>query len=199
MGCCGSTVNAAGSCPGSGLLAAVAPWDNGTVLRGRQEPRGVRQKAQRELPIAPLGGIAVRIRRGPWWAPPPDDLSRSLALQGMPPTFFGFVWRVSAWSQVWISLLAVVVFVLNTAPLEMQRRILNAAVLDGNVEAGGGAGRRLWLHRAVRRPRQAADEHLSGLGRGEGGARAAPGGQRARRCDAGAARHGRASRAWRYR
>jgi len=90
-------------------------------------------EAQRELPIAPLGGIAVRIRRGPWWAPPPDDLSRSLALEGMPPTFFGFVWRVSAWSQIWISALAVVVFALNTAPLEMQRRLLNAAILDGQV------------------------------------------------------------------
>jgi ABC-type bacteriocin/lantibiotic exporter with double-glycine peptidase domain len=41
---------------------------------------------------------------------------------------------VSAWSQLWISLLAVAVFTLNTAPLEMQRRILNAAVLDGNVK-----------------------------------------------------------------
>lgn len=32
-----------------------------------------------------------------------------------------------------MSCLAIVVFVLTTAPLEMQRRILNAAVLDGNV------------------------------------------------------------------
>jgi ABC-type bacteriocin/lantibiotic exporter with double-glycine peptidase domain len=91
-------------------------------------------EAPRELPIAPQDGIAVRIKRSPWWAPPPDDLSRSLALQGMPPTFFGFVWRVSAWSQIWISLLAVVVFALNTAPLEMQRRMLNAAVPEGNVK-----------------------------------------------------------------
>jgi len=52
----------------------------------------------------------------------------------MPATFFGFVWRVSAWSQLWLSLLAIAVFVLNTVPLEMQRRILNAAVLDGDVK-----------------------------------------------------------------
>jgi ABC-type bacteriocin/lantibiotic exporter with double-glycine peptidase domain len=71
--------------------------------------------------------------RRAWWAPPADHLSRSLALHGMPATLFGFVRRVSGWSQFRVSCLAIVVFVLTTAPLEMQRRILNAAVLDGNV------------------------------------------------------------------
>jgi len=52
----------------------------------------------------------------------------------MPPTLFGFVLRVSAWSQFRVSCLAIAVFVLITAPLEMQRRILNAAVLDGDVK-----------------------------------------------------------------
>lgn len=52
----------------------------------------------------------------------------------MPATFLGFVWRVGAWSQFRISLLAIAVFTLNTVPLEMQRRILNAAVLDGNLK-----------------------------------------------------------------
>ena len=52
----------------------------------------------------------------------------------MPRTLFGFVRRVSAWSQLWVACLAVAVFILNTAPLEMQRRILNAAVLDGDVK-----------------------------------------------------------------
>jgi ABC-type bacteriocin/lantibiotic exporter with double-glycine peptidase domain len=51
----------------------------------------------------------------------------------MPPQLFGFVWRVSAWSQFRASLVAVVVFILDTAPLEMQRRILNAAVIHGNL------------------------------------------------------------------
>jgi ABC-type bacteriocin/lantibiotic exporter with double-glycine peptidase domain len=72
-------------------------------------------------------------RRG-WWSPPTNDLSRSLAFGGMPPTLFGFVWRVSAWSQLWISLLAIAVFVLNTAPLELQRRILNATILNGDIK-----------------------------------------------------------------
>ena len=72
-------------------------------------------------------------RRRDWWAPPPDDLSRTLAFRGMPPTLLGFVLRASAWSQVWISLLAIGVFVLNTVPLELQRRILNATVVNGDI------------------------------------------------------------------
>lgn len=72
-------------------------------------------------------------KRGGWWAPPTDDLSQPLARHGMPQTLSGFVRRVSARNQLGVSLLAVVVFVLNTAPLEMQRRILNAAVHDANL------------------------------------------------------------------
>lgn len=67
-----------------------------------------------------------------WWAPPVDHISGALARNGMPATLFGFVLRVSGWSQVRVSCLAIAVFVLTTAPLEMQRRILNAAVLDGD-------------------------------------------------------------------
>ncbi len=69
-----------------------------------------------------------------WWAPPVDDLSRSLAFGGMPRSLFGFVLRVSKWSQFWIVLLAIGVFVLNTVPLELQRRLLNAMVVGGNVD-----------------------------------------------------------------
>ena len=71
--------------------------------------------------------------RRSWWAPPVDHLSGSLVRQGMPRTLFGFVRQVSARSQLWVGGLAVAVFVLTTAPLEMQRRILNAAVVDGDV------------------------------------------------------------------
>jgi ABC-type bacteriocin/lantibiotic exporter with double-glycine peptidase domain len=74
----------------------------------------------------------VKAAHRSWWAPPADHLSRSLAQHGMPATLFGFVRRVSGWSQLRVSCLSIVVFVLLTAPLEMQRRILNAAVLDGD-------------------------------------------------------------------
>ena len=65
-----------------------------------------------------------------WWRPPRDTVSRGLARHGMPPTLFGFVRRVSAIDQAWVALLACVLFALTTAPLEMQRRILNAALVD---------------------------------------------------------------------
>jgi ABC-type bacteriocin/lantibiotic exporter with double-glycine peptidase domain len=52
----------------------------------------------------------------------------------MPPSLAGFVRRVSLWSQLWICLLAFAVFVLNTVPLELQRRILNATVYGGNLK-----------------------------------------------------------------
>ena len=55
----------------------------------------------------------------------------------MPPSLFAFLWRVTASSQIAIGAVAAVVFVLNTAPLEMQRRILNAAVLDRDANLVG--------------------------------------------------------------
>ena len=70
------------------------------------------------------------MKRSRWWMPPRDTLSRSLARHGMPATLAGFVRRVSAPNQLRMALLASIVFVLNTAPLEMQRRILNAALLE---------------------------------------------------------------------
>ena len=69
-----------------------------------------------------------------WWSPPVDEISASLASRGMPRTLFGFVFRVSARNQAWISLLAIAVFTLNTAPLEVQRRMMNAIVDDRDVK-----------------------------------------------------------------
>jgi len=74
----------------------------------------------------------ARATRAGWWSPPADNISGRLASAGMPSTLFGFVFRVSASNQVWISVLAIAVFALNTAPLELQRRILNTIVHDRN-------------------------------------------------------------------
>jgi ABC-type multidrug transport system fused ATPase/permease subunit len=38
------------------------------------------------------------------------------------------VYAVSGWHQLWLSLLATAIFLLNMAPLELQRRIIDAAV-----------------------------------------------------------------------
>jgi ABC-type bacteriocin/lantibiotic exporter with double-glycine peptidase domain len=83
----------------------------------------------------PCWSTIVNALRRSWWGPPADDVAPSLVRHGMPATLFGFVRRVSAWSQFRVSCLAVAVFILTTAPLEMQRRILNAAVVDGNLRA----------------------------------------------------------------
>jgi ABC-type multidrug transport system fused ATPase/permease subunit len=48
---------------------------------------------------------------------------------------FRFVWRISARHQVLLSLLTVAVFLLNTAPLELQRRVVNEAIEDRNLRA----------------------------------------------------------------
>ncbi len=81
-----------------------------------------------------IGLVPVNAERTRWWSLPVNNVSASLASGGMPPTLFGFVFRVSASSQAWISLLAIAVFALNTAPLELQRRILNAIVLDRDMK-----------------------------------------------------------------
>jgi len=60
-------------------------------------------------------------------------VSASLASGGMPRTLFAFVVRVSGTSQIAISLLSIAVFLLNTAPLELQRRMMNAVVHDRDV------------------------------------------------------------------
>lgn len=48
---------------------------------------------------------------------------------------FRFVWQVSARHQILLSLLTIAVFLLNTAPLELQRRVVNEAIEDRNLRA----------------------------------------------------------------
>jgi ABC-type multidrug transport system fused ATPase/permease subunit len=44
----------------------------------------------------------------------------------LPATMFGFVWRLSATDQFWIAIVTVAVVFLDTVPIEVQRRIVNA-------------------------------------------------------------------------
>ena len=52
----------------------------------------------------------------------------------LPRHIFGYVWRVSAHDQLVLSLLSIVVFLLNMAPLELQRRIVNGAINDRRLD-----------------------------------------------------------------
>lgn len=63
----------------------------------------------------------------------------------MPRTLWRFVRRVSLWHQIALSTLSVAVFLLSTAPLEVQRRIVNDAFKGGDLHvilllAGAYAG-----------------------------------------------------------
>jgi ABC-type multidrug transport system fused ATPase/permease subunit len=51
----------------------------------------------------------------------------------LPRTIFAYIWRVSAWHQLGLALLSVMVFLLSAAPLELQRRIVNDAIQNGSV------------------------------------------------------------------
>ena len=53
----------------------------------------------------------------------------------MPRTIFGYVWQTTARDQIWLSLLAVAVFLLTAGPLELQRRIVNSALTSGAYRA----------------------------------------------------------------
>lgn len=52
-----------------------------------------------------------------------------------PPTLWRFILRLSANDQVWLSALAILVAVLDTVPLELQRRIVNHALKEGQAHS----------------------------------------------------------------
>lgn len=56
-----------------------------------------------------------------------------IAPEDMPATLAGFVGRISFWHQGVLSALSIAVFVLSTAPLEVQRRIVNDAFAGGDM------------------------------------------------------------------
>lgn len=56
-----------------------------------------------------------------------------MARHEMPLTLFGLVKQVSGFHQCWLAGLSGLVFAVGLAPLEVQRRIVNAAVTGGNI------------------------------------------------------------------
>lgn len=63
---------------------------------------------------------------------------RSLLLAdtaSLPASFYGFVLREGGWHQGLVCLVSVAVFLLNAAPIELQRRIIDLAVKDGAISA----------------------------------------------------------------
>lgn len=56
---------------------------------------------------------------------------RATRVSDMPRTLFGYIWQVSGRHQAALAPLSIVVFLLSTAPLEIQRRIVNDAIAKG--------------------------------------------------------------------
>lgn len=52
----------------------------------------------------------------------------------MPRTLFGYIWQVSRRHQVGLCLLSITVFLLSAVPLELQRRIVNDAIVKGALD-----------------------------------------------------------------
>jgi ABC-type bacteriocin/lantibiotic exporter with double-glycine peptidase domain len=74
----------------------------------------------------------------PWPSPLQDaEYSPTFSGNDMPTSLFGFVWRTSAWDQLWLSILSAIGVFLDTAPLEVQRRLLNATIPNGDFGAIG--------------------------------------------------------------
>ncbi|MBV9634842.1 MAG: hypothetical protein JOZ40_09455, partial [Methylobacteriaceae bacterium] len=53
----------------------------------------------------------------------------------MPRRLIDFVWRMSAWDQMWLTLISVGVALLGTAPIEVQRRMVNEAIRQKDLSA----------------------------------------------------------------
>ena len=53
--------------------------------------------------------------------------------QGLPKSLLGFVWAIGAYRQYWLLGLAIVVAALDAVPIEIQRRIVNQAIKQGDI------------------------------------------------------------------
>jgi ABC-type bacteriocin/lantibiotic exporter with double-glycine peptidase domain len=61
--------------------------------------------------------------------------SAQFAAKTIPPTLAHFIWSISAADQFWLSLLSVTAAFLDTAPIEVQRRIVNDTIKSGDFNA----------------------------------------------------------------
>lgn len=105
------------------------------------------------------------------------------AATALPRTIFGYVWKVSGHSQPWLVALTVLVFVIDLAPLELQRHIVNHALAHGSVSlllgfgaayaavsiVGGGLKMLLNVYRASVGERSVIDLRRRAFRRAQGG------------------------------
>jgi ABC-type bacteriocin/lantibiotic exporter with double-glycine peptidase domain len=61
-----------------------------------------------------------------------DSAAMRFSKADFPRTLARFVWRIGAWDQFWLCLISLSVSVLDTVPMEIQRRIVDQTVYSGN-------------------------------------------------------------------
>lgn len=64
-----------------------------------------------------------------------DAVTRLDRPQQLPRSYLGYIWRRSGAHQTVLCILAVTVFLLSAAPLEIQRRLINDAIANGAISA----------------------------------------------------------------
>ncbi len=69
------------------------------------------------------------LRPTPWKR---DDHGHVLRGRTLPKSYFGLIWRISGGDQVWLCLLSGLIAVLNTVPIEIQRRVINRSLKEGS-------------------------------------------------------------------
>ncbi|MCW6509601.1 ABC transporter transmembrane domain-containing protein [Lichenifustis flavocetrariae] len=70
----------------------------------------------------------------PWRA---NDGGRTLSGEHLPRGYYGLVWRISGGDQVWLCALSGLIAILNTAPIEIQRRVVDRSLKEGNFHSLG--------------------------------------------------------------
>jgi ABC-type bacteriocin/lantibiotic exporter with double-glycine peptidase domain len=65
----------------------------------------------------------------------PTDSHREFTAETLPGGLAGFVFRIGAADQVWLGVLSLLIAFLDTAPLEVQRRIINQTIRSGDFGA----------------------------------------------------------------
>ena len=86
-----------------------------------------------DLDDAPAMRSTAGFRWPLWPSPLRRDAAHSLG-RSMPATLWRLVLRLSAGDQVWLCVLSIAVALLDTVPLELQRRIVNRAIKDGHLQ-----------------------------------------------------------------
>ncbi len=68
------------------------------------------------------------------WPTPlkPDDKGHAFGGLTLPARYYAFIWRISKNDQVWLCLLSGTLAILDTVPIEIQRRVVNRSLKEGS-------------------------------------------------------------------